>query len=516
MTKKILSVFLALTMLMPVLFQCTVFAEPASENRTKYQMNITLDEENFSHPKLNISTQVTLTNQSEDIWTEICFRDFMSSLYKWESNIESSEFRSGIRSASANGDELVVRTEQLPGLDEDYVDSSAVYVELARPLSPGETTTIHLEYEADLFEGGMRCSYGKVSLFSEDDHRTYELAQFYPMLAVYENGAWNTSPYITEGECFYTECADYHIELQIPEHYEVIASGNETPIDTSNGTSAWNITAENMRDVTIIISDEYQQFSGEVCGVRINSYYVPNNPIYPGDDHEEQGQIQLQAALDSVAAFTEAYGAYPYEELDVVESNYQFGGMEAPGLIRISQLYSWFIGEDDSEADHKDNTSKCAGTVAHETAHEWFYAVIGNDQFEEAWLDESFAAFSEQVYWRYVGRTEDEVAKVMQAFLDDIPASGNLTVDRGYDELNGGYHYEYTDAVYQRGAGFLYLLEQAMGDVFYDFMKDFYSSYSFQLVHTEDFITAIAPYIEGNDEAQSLINTYLSVSLANK
>ena len=38
----------------------------------------------------------------------------------------------------------------------------------------------------------------------------------------------------------------------------------------------------------------------------------------------------MQAALDAIRAFTDAYGQYPYAELDVVESNYEFGGMEAP------------------------------------------------------------------------------------------------------------------------------------------------------------------------------------------
>ena len=33
-------------------------------------------------------------------------------------------------------------------------------------------------------------------------------------------------------------------------------------------------------------------------------------------------------------------------------------------------------------------------TMAHELAHQWFYGVVGNDQYHEPWLDESFATWA--------------------------------------------------------------------------------------------------------------------------
>ena len=140
------------------------------------------------------------------------------------------------------------------------------------------------------------------------------------------------------------------------------------------------ISAWDMCNVAIIVSSEYACKTGEACGVTVNSWHALNLPENRSDDHEAKGEIQLSAAMNSGAAFTEAYGPLPYDELDVVEPNYMFGGMEAPGLIRISHPYSWFIGEDDSMEDQKEYTLRCAGTVAHETAHEWFYATVGNDQ----------------------------------------------------------------------------------------------------------------------------------------
>lgn len=475
--------------------------EPAiSAEKSKYRMDVTLEEEG-EKPSLNMTIQVTVKNDSNEAWKELCFRDFMKPVHK-EARTRTEEkldFDSGIKSASSNGTPLDFRM--------DEKDPSIIYVELAEPLANGESAEVVLEYQAHIPDGGFRCAYSSFNYGKED--RTYELAQFYPMLAAFENGAWVAKEYIFEGETMYSRCADYEITLHAPEKYEVIASGQETKGETEDGITTWKVQAENMRDVTIVLSNEYESASGEACGVKVTSYYAKEN----GDDgNTRQGEISLKATMDAIEAYTAAYGPYPYGELDVVESSYEYGGMEAPGLVRISQLYSWSLGKDVSEAERKEGEEKCAGTVAHEVAHEWFYAAVGNDQYNEAWLDESFAAFNEQVYWRHVGRSEEKVAEVMEEFLKSTPAGGeDVTVDRPYDALHTDLVADYVAAVYKRGAGFLYKLEQSMGqEEFYDFMKKYYGAYSFKEAHTEDFLNILTPYIKDNQEAKKLVNTYLS------
>lgn len=507
--RKILGCVLVICMLCAA---SSAWAEDASGKLgTMYSMEIVLDETNPDKPSLNIKMEATVHNYSDDEWTEVCFRDYMSSLYQWFAyNHEEEDLNSGMIRATSGDTELNLRVEGVTMPTGPIDDQSAVFVELPQPLLPGESITLELEYEADVIWDHARCSYDAL-IYENEGARTYELAQFYPMLAVYEDGEWNVSPYFTESECFYTRCADYEITLYVPEKYEVIASGDEEKGETEDGMTEWSISAQDMRDVSIIVSNEYVCKSGEVCGVIVNSWHALNRPEQAIDDHEEQGEIQLQAALDSIAAFTEAYGALPYDELDVVESNYSYGGMEAPGLIRISQLYSWFIGEDDSEENQKEYAERCAGTVAHETAHEWFYAAVGNDQYNEAWMDESLSAFSEQVYWRHVGRSEEEVAAAMKPFVEHVPESVNTTINHVFHEkLGDGAYFDYTSAVYQRGAGFLYQLEQSMGkEDFYAFMREYYDTYCLREAHTEDFISALQPYIAENEAAHKLMEKYL-------
>lgn len=61
--------------------------------------------------------------------------------------------------------------------------------------------------------------------------------------------------------------------------------------------------------------------------------------------------------------------------------------------------------------------------VAHEVAHEWFYAAVGNDQYREAWLDESFAVYGEYVYQLYTGENESDVRERVMAFDGVLPQS---------------------------------------------------------------------------------------------
>ena len=475
------------------LFAALFFLFPAradGETSLFYAMDVTMDAQSAS---LDVEMRVTVTNDSTDPWEELCFRDFMASVIA-EARTRTDEaldLQSGILSASCAGAALDVRV--------DAADASIVHVALKTPLASGESCEIALSFAADIPEGGLRCGYFPLNAESGEG-RTFELAQFYPMLAVYENGEWVADPYIVDGECFYSRCADYDIRLRVPEVDTVAASGEET----EEAPGQWLIRAERMRDVTIVISNELDAVSADMDGVTVNSYYARGD-----ESHRRQGERSLQVTLDALDAFASAYGAYPYAELDIVESNYEFGGMEAPGLVRISQMYSWFLGDDVDAAERAEWEEKLAGTVAHEIAHQWFYAVVGNNQYREAWLDESFAAYSEQVYWRAVGKDESDIAAQMDAFAKAVNEAENvsdLCVDCSYGELKG----DYTPAVYERGAAFLYRLEQALGHEAFDAtMHEYYAAFAFKEAATQDFLAVFGPYAGENKDVQALLTAYL-------
>ena len=98
--------------------------------------------------------------------------------------------------------------------------------------------------------------------------------------------------------------------------------------------------------------------------------------------HDTTPRQTLQHALDAVSFLTLKYGAYNQNEIDLVELKGKESGYEIPGML---------ISTTDRS------------TVVHEVAHLWFYGMVGNNQFKEAWVDESL---TEWITQRYLGTVE--------------------------------------------------------------------------------------------------------------
>ena len=96
----------------------------------------------------------------------------------------------------------------------------------------------------------------------------------------------------------------------------------------------------------------------------------------------------LDHAQNALFFFNDYFGQYPYDEYCVVASDFYIGGMEYPNLVIIGvDFYS--PGE------------FLEYVVVHETAHQWWYGLVGNNQIEEAWLDEALAEYSTLLYYEY-------------------------------------------------------------------------------------------------------------------
>jgi aminopeptidase N len=95
-----------------------------------------------------------------------------------------------------------------------------------------------------------------------------------------------------------------------------------------------------------------------------------------------------------------------------------------------------------------------SGEIAvHETAHQWFYAMVGDSQAEHAWLDEAFATHAEQL----VDGT--------------LPAPGNLTLRGPVDRPTADYGADVQDyyrLTYDKGAAALRAARDAAGPAAFD------------------------------------------------
>ena len=197
--------------------------------------------------------------------------------------------------------------------------------------------------------------------------------------------------------------------------------------------------------------------------------------------------------------------------------SFAYGGMESPGFIRINDDYIKPSEGEDEEAGH--NLHHLTESLVHEIGHEWFYSAVGNDQYNEAWLDEGFATFAEYLYRVQTGDDDDTTANQGKIWYDTwYSLCRGIKIDLSYDDyvndktegLQTPAEYKYTYCVYSGGASFLYELRQLMGeDDFRDLVSDWYKSNLNKEVTTKQFLQAISDKI-GSDKATELFETYFS------
>lgn len=461
------------------------FAPQDSEGgvRDKYEISLSLDE---GKKRLSGSMKLLVHNTSDSSWDELCLRDYPSAMFAALGELTGTKL-------TETGDITEidsVSTGSRLEFSRDSQDKSAVFVKLEGPLAPGEKTELEIQFYTDIPKDSIRLRWSE----PQEGRMVFDLANFYPVLAIYENGEWQHEPFFMEGECFYSKCADYSLTLTVPEDYVVAASGDEEKVAAENGKTTWEITAENMRDMAITTGNYLGKISAQVGGAELSCYYFDN------DDGKAQGEIMLESGKKAMELFADKFGDYPYSSLDLVMTGDFLNAIEYPAIVRIGDQSQYLSGEG-GEA----QKSSVINSTVHEVAHQWFYAWVGNDPYKEPWLDESLASFCELIYQEATGG-EKEAGETAEFNRSNTQSQSHF-LNVSYSELGK----EYISTVYFRGQAFLYDLRELMGEeAFYDMLKGYCRTWGGREAHTKDFIKAVYSKSD-TPEIRALLEKHLSV-----
>ncbi|WP_324276442.1 M1 family aminopeptidase [Blastococcus brunescens] len=164
------------------------------------------------------------------------------------------------------------------------------------------------------------------------------------------------------------------LEVVAPSGYEVLGTGEAVGAEEGlDGTTVHRFTAPAVRDVAVAVGN-LGVVERTIDGVR----------LHVGFD-QEVGEAYAEEWLDQIAESTadlvDLLGPFPYDDLWVVVLSSQTSGIEFPGAIQFGDV----------------DPGERRGLVTHELAHMWFYGLVGNDQGQHPWLDESFATFAQSV-----------------------------------------------------------------------------------------------------------------------
>jgi hypothetical protein len=356
-------------------------------------------------------------------------------------------------------------------------------VKLSEPLPPQKSLTLELKYKVVIPPAGERFGYGEGNI---------NMGNWYPVAAVYDADGWNLDKYYSIGDPFYSDSSNYIVNIKAPKEYTIAASGPLTGEKAEGEYKNWQFSASNMRDFAFIASDKFQVAEEKTGDTLVKSYYYK--------DHEKKGKEALEYGKQSIEIFNKSFGKYPYPVYSVVETEFP-SGMEYPGLVYINTKY---YGNDYSG----DNLLY---TTVHETAHQWWYGVVGNDQIDEAWLDEGFATYSEGVFTEkefgrgngelYYGYFDESAKEDLQSGAYDGVILKPLSKYTNWDD--------YGPAVYTGGAVLLNEIRRQVGDEdFFRILQTYYKEYAFKNATTGDFLKVCEQI--SDKEFDDIFNKHLS------
>jgi len=353
---------------------------------------------------------------------------------------------------------------------------SALYVLLPQPLDPGETVTFQLAFRVGVPKG-TEVGYGQ---FSYADG-ILSLPEVYPLIPVYDDEGWNVELAPDYGDAVYSDVALYRVQVRAPSDQVVATSGSIVErVDQGDGTAITTAVSGPMRDFALVISSNFITSTTTVNGTVVTSYYLPED--------KEGGERALRYASDALRVFSELFGPYPYAEFDVVETPTTAGGIEYPGLVVIAQRL------------YKKSGGFFEFATVHETAHQWWYGLVGSDQVDEPWLDEALVQYSTLLYYEKL--RGPEVAEEVRKRAFEKPYEKLLK--EGRDEPVGQpvrafSREDYGPVVYGKGPLFFQALRDKVGDeAFFAILRAYLKAYRYKIATPEGFLS-IAERISGQD-----------------
>jgi peptidase M1-like protein len=316
-----------------------------------------------------------------------------------------------------HADELTPRLHFIAPDDGNTADQTVASLPLPRPVAPNETIDLEIDWTAKIPRPFSRTGY-------IDDY--YFFGQWFPKLGVLEDAGWNTHQFHSGTE-FYSDYGVYDVRMTVPRGYVVGASGREAGVtDGPNGTAVHRYHGEDIHDFAWVTSPDFL--------VRTRTFTHPALPpvemrLLLRPNHAGQEDRHFDAAAATLKYYGEWFGPYPYGHVTIVDPAFQSasGGMEYPTLFTAGTR--WLAPRREIDVEE---------VTIHEAGHQWWYGLVGSNEFEHAWMDEGINQFSE-------ART-DEAAFGSSNYLTRRYFGGfipwvfhDIRVKREWDEGLAGY-----------------------------------------------------------------------------
>lgn len=397
------------------------------------------------------------------------------------------------------------------------IDYSIMRVTLTQTVMPNSSVTFQIKFKTYFDDGGNQRR--RMKLYGAYGYKHYNGVHWYPRICVYDRKfGWETDQHL--GKEFYGDFGTYHVELTMPSHYVMDATGlllnkdevlpkalrekldiknfankpleekpsEIIPIDGSYKT--WKFRSINTHDFAWTADPTYR--IGEV------NLPLPNGNVVQcialaQEPHAARWQDAALFCAKVVELYSKDFGMYAYPKMIVADAQ---DGMEYPMLTLDGGLSPGYYG-----------------LFAHEIGHNWFFGMVGNNETYRASLDEGFTQFL--THWSMTRLTNENpktngkgyVAKhykplplldqnIYWGYLRDAINGSDMPLNTHSDDFSGalGHGGGYSH-VYYKTATMLYNLQYVLGnDLFHAAMRNYFEQWKMCHPYFEDFRNSIIQF----------------------
>lgn len=379
--------------------------------------------------------------------------------------------------------------------DDNTNDESVFKLELPAPIAPGERVVLNIDFVSKLPHKAPRTGYHKNYFF---------VAQWFPKIGVWQDGVWNCHQFHASTE-FFADFGEYDVSITVPEEYIVGAAGVLTDSTSQGGTTTLRFQEKNIHDFVWTAYPDYKVATRtfehpELPSVKMRLLYQP--------EHQNQVNVFFDATAATLKHYGLWYAAYPYEQITIVDTGWRSHacGMEYPTLFTTCVDLLPAKGKQSPR-----------GLTVHECGHQFFYGMIGSNEFEHAWLDEGLNTYATSRCMN----TAYGAGAVAKFYLErdgfGIPVTFHRAPKdqrswivanhrtRGTHDYMAKFSWDYVDRLayrnnaYEKPALMIWTLEYYLGEtVFNKIMKTYSERFLFKHPKPQDFIDVVNEFAPEN------------------
>jgi len=404
-------------------------------------------------------------------------------------------------------------------------DQTVCQVRSVKPVPDGQSITFRIEFETKQ----------PLPVARTGAIRDYHfVAQWFPKIGVWWNNGWNCHQFHSTTE-YFADYGVYDVKITIPQGYVIGATGGipKSTEQNKDGTATFQFYQEDVHDFAWVTSPDLVATVRKFSHVSIEEGERPDRHhplkevtviLLTQPQHDNMIERYFTATFNALRYYGEWYGEYPYDVITVVDPamGSASGGMEYPTL---------FTGGANRYSPKESSSPE--GVTVHECGHQWWYALVGNNEFEEAWLDEGFNTYSTDrvmnAAWHefspsryffggpgagsYVG-----IPYVMHEIAFSRLGAGDSQLRRfGKNDVMARTGWEYYQTYglnsYTKPALSLVTLERYLGEeMMYRVMRTYHHRYRFKHPTSGDFISTVNE-VSGKNMSWLFADTWFSSNL---